>query len=653
MPLLKPRTIRGQFMAALVLFEIIVVSIFAFVLVHQQRTELNQRLRRRLENQAYLVAAQGTLALANRHPESFDSVVASAAKAQSVSAAQITDILGRTIASTDPNLMGKLVLSNREKTYLRQLDQPVIFSSSSHQWEAVAPILDHGHLRYFVWIYPNQTQDKQDLRALLRITILWAAFVLAGCTLIAAFLAQSITHQLAMLTRATRRLIHNPEDASDFPLPVKSATEAAELTIAFNRMVAAAQDQRAGLNETLALLDSMLANAPIGFAFFDKKYRFVRVNQFLAEMNGYSFALHLGRGIAGILPPTAASMLEHTIETVFQSGEPVRNLELSWEHDGRPRSWLAHLYPVRTETEATRWVGAVLVDTTEQKRGEETLRRTEKLAATGRLAASIAHEINNPLEAVTNLLYLIRQENLSPESARFAELAQQEVTRVSEITQQTLRFYRQSTLPAVSNINELLDSVLTLHLGRIQTLQVELQRDYNGDLPLFCFAGELRQLFANLIGNALDAMTPDGGRLVVRAHQTRLFRTFAGPAATASSRNSGAPGAPGVVGVVGAEGWENGVPGVRVSVADTGCGISEKARRHIFEPFFTTKDATGTGLGLWVSDQIVRKHHGSVRVRSRSTGPNTGTVFSIFFPATGLDPTQAAAESANETESVH
>jgi PAS domain S-box-containing protein len=396
-------------------------------------------------------------------------------------------------------------------------------------------------------------------------------------------------------------------------------------------MVAAMQDQRAGLNETLALLDSMLANAPIGFAFFDRKYRFVRVNQFLADMNGYSFALHLGRGIAGILPPATASKLERSIETVFQTGEPVRDLELTWEPEPRrPRTWLAHLYPVRTETETTRWVGAILVDITEQKRGEETLRRTEKLAATGRLAASIAHEINNPLEAVTNLLYLIRQENLSPETARFADLAQQEVTRVSEITQQTLRFYRQSTLPALTNIAELLESVITLHLGRLQTLRVDLQRDFEDNLQLFCFAGELRQLFANLIGNALDSMTPDGGRLIVRAHRARLIHAI-----------RTADGTPGSV---------SGVPGIRISVGDTGGGISQESLRHIFEPFFTTKEATGTGLGLWVSEQIIRKHHGSVRVRSRDHGA-TGTVFSIFFPATGVEPDTQPAESPTETVS--
>jgi PAS domain S-box-containing protein len=623
MPILRPRSIRGQFMAALVLFEIIVVGIFTLLLLRQQHSEMAQRMHRRLESQALQMSSLGSLALADPHPDSFDRVVAAMARSASVNAAQITDLQGKTLASTDPTSLGKIILSLKEKSWLRSpLAGPVMFQAPDQfqklHWEAVTPITADGQVRALAWIYPNDHQDKQDLRALLRITALWAAFVLGACTIIAAFLAQSITRQLGMLTRATRRLIHHPEDpGAEFPLPVRTSTEAAELTVAFNRMVAAMQDQRAGLNETLALLDSMLANAPIGFAFFDRKYRFVRVNQFLADMNGYSFALHLGRGIAGILPPATAARLERTIETVFQTGEPVRDLELTWEPEPRrPRTWLAHLYPVRTETEATRWVGAILVDTTEQKRGEETLRRTEKLAATGRLAASIAHEINNPLEAVTNLLYLIRQEKLSPETAHFADLAQQEVTRVSEITQQTLRFYRQSTLPALTNVSELLDSVITLHLGRIQTLQVDLHRDYAPGLQLFCFAGELRQLFANLIGNALDAMTPDGGRLLVRALPSH----------------------------------QKGTAGIRISVADTGTGISQESRRHIFEPFYTTKEATGTGLGLWVSEQIIRKHHGSVRVRSRDAGA-TGTVFSIFFPATGVEPDTVPTDSTTETVS--
>ena len=599
-------------MATLVLFEFFVVAIFTAFLVHQQRDELSQRLRRRLEYQAYTVASQADMALADHHPESFQSIVIGAAEPPSVNAAQITDLTGRTLASTDPTRLGKLSLSPQENIYLRQVSKPVIFATSRTEWEVVAPIRSAGRIQALVWIYPDLSQDRQDLRSLLRITALWALFVFAGCTIIAAILAQSLSRQLEVLIGATRRLIHDSEDTSGFPLPVKSANEAADLTIAFNRMVAAMQEQRAGLNETLALLDSMLANAPIGFAFFDRRYRLVRINQFFADMDGQPLALHLGRTVSGILPPGPTARLEHCIEVVFQSGEPVRNLELAWESEpGRPRSWMAHLYPVRTDPSTTRWVGAILVDTSEQKRAEEALRRTEKLAAAGRLAASIAHEINNPLEAVTNLLYLIRQEDLSPAVAHFADLASQEVSRVSEIAQQTLRFYRQSTLPATANVRELLDSVLTLHLGRVQSLPIELLRQYDADLPLFCFAGELRQLFANFITNALDAMTPEGGRLIVRARRAT----------------------------------QNGVPGIRVSVGDTGCGIAPQARRHIFEPFFTTKEATGTGLGLWVSEQIIRKHRGSVRLHSRSQGPGHGTVFSVFFPANGLEPESVLVES--------
>jgi PAS domain S-box-containing protein len=622
MPFFPPRTIRGQFMAALVLFEIIVVSIFTVLLVHQQNSELNQRLRRRLESQAFMVAAEGSLAADSHQPNALNSVVQSAAQAPSVNAAQITDLQGRTIASTDPTVLGKLVLSNKEKTYLRQLNRPIIFATSSKLWEAVAPIRQGGQVRLLVWIYPNSSQDEQDLRSLVRITVLWALFVLAACTIIAALLAQSTSRQLELLIRTAGRLGQNPEDTAGFPLPVTSGNEVADLTEAFNRMVASIQEQRAGLDETLALLDSMLANAPIGFAFFDRKYRFVRVNQFLAEMNGYSFALHIGRTVAGILPAAAAARLEHCIESVFATGDPVRDLELAWETEpGRLRSWLVHLYPVHTDPGTTRWVGAILVDTTEQRRAEEALRRTEKLAAAGRLAASIAHEINNPLESVMNLLFLIRQEDLAPEPARFAELAQQEVTRVAEITQQTLRFYRQSTLPAEANVGELLDSVLTLHTGRIQSLQVDVRRSYAAELPLFCLAGELRQVFANLIGNALDAMTPAGGRLIVRARRTT----------------------------------RRGVPGVRVTVADTGSGITPDALRHIFEPFFTTKESTGTGLGLWVSDQIIRKHHAAAHVRSCANGSRTGTVFTIFFPADGLQREPLPADTApqsTEPESV-
>ena len=212
-------------------------------------------------------------------------------------------------------------------------------------------------------------------------------------------------------------------------------------------------------------------------------------------MNHSSISRYLSRTVFELFPEQAAIPLQRAIDLVFEKGVAVQDLEVFGELDtypGRKRSWLVNLYPVGTSSNTVRWVGAVIVDTTQRRNSEDALRKTEKLAAAGRLAASIAHEINNPLEAVTNLLYLIRlQDSLSPETKHYVDLAQHEVARVSEIAQQTLRFYRQSTLPITAKVSELLDSVLTLHQGRVNSLQVEVQRFYEPDvgfsaLPASC-----------------------------------------------------------------------------------------------------------------------------------------------------------------------
>ena len=282
----------------------------------------------------------------------------------------------------------------------------------------------------------------------------------------------------------------------------------------------------------------------------------------------------------------------------------------------RPWTWLASAYPVRTNPQQVRWVGVIVLDTSERKRSEDALRKTEKLAATGRLAASIAHEINNPLEAITNLLFLLRNFcRLEDPALNYVTMAEHEAQRIAEITQQTLRFYRQSTLPARANMAELLDSVLSLYQGRLNALDIQVERDYDASMDLFCFAGEVRQVFANLVGNAIDA-TSKGGRLVVRARRSRNWKL-------------------------------PGQKGVRFVVADTGVGMDEAVRERVFEAFFTTKEVTGTGLGLWVSHEIIMKHRGVVHVRSRiapkgepTEGKGSGAVFQIFFPD---DPNLKAA----------
>ncbi len=607
-------------MSGLILFEVIVLAVLSVVLVREQGDELRSRTERRLEYQASVLASQTGTAMSDGRMNSLQHVLNAMRDAPSIRAVQITDTQGRTLASSDPGIQGKLTLSATERAYLRELNKTEIFSIDDKTTEAVAPVRIGGVTRGYVWIYPDNSRDRTQLHKLLGYTLLSAFFGIIGCTIFASLMARSIARPLGVLMKATRQLIRNPEDTASFPLAVTSANEAADLTMAFNLMVASIQEQRAGLNDTLALLDSMLANAPIGFAFFDRRLRFVRVNQFLAKMNDLPVSRHLGRTVREIFAEPVGIMLEESILKVFERGQAVQDLELSGgPADGfsPTRTWLANVYPVRTDAQTVRWAGVILVETTERRRAENALRKSEKLAAAGRLAASIAHEINNPLEAVTNLVFLIRKGRLDVDSARYAELAQHELARVAEITQQMLRFYRQSTLAASSNVCELLDSVLMLHQGRVVSLHVDVVRRYAEDARLFCFAGEVRQLFANLIGNALDAMTPGGGRLLLRARRVSV----------------------------------GGHSGVRVTVADTGSGIPAEVRRHIFEPFFTTKEATGTGLGLWVSAEIVAKHHGTIQMRSRTRGETgeSGTVFTVFFP---LGPEDAVTEEKQTLDRV-
>jgi signal transduction histidine kinase len=239
-------------------------------------------------------------------------------------------------------------------------------------------------------------------------------------------------------------------------------------------------------------------------------------------------------------------------------------------------------------------------DVTERRRRDAALQRTEKLAAVGRMASSISHEINNPLESVTNLLYLIENsEEAGGEMRTYAQLAASELARVSHIVTQTLKFHRQSTHAAKSRASEIMESVLSLYQSRIVTLHTTIHRRYDEQDTMLCFAGDMRQVFANLIGNALDA-TGERGSLWLRARHAHSPRT--------------------------------GDPGVRVTVADNGCGMSETTRRAVFEAFFTTKGMTGSGLGLWVSEEIVRTHHGTIRLRSSEKPGRSGTVFSLFFP---------------------
>jgi signal transduction histidine kinase len=233
---------------------------------------------------------------------------------------------------------------------------------------------------------------------------------------------------------------------------------------------------------------------------------------------------------------------------------------------------------------------------TRQYLADETLRNTEKLAVAGQLAATMAHEVNNPLEALTNLLFLVENCTAVEEARSFGHLAAQEVSRISEIVNQTLRFHRAPAKPAFTDLGELATSAVALFQGRLRkrniTSSVDAKQTY-----AFCSAGEIRQALVNLIGNAIDA-TPDGGRLRLRV--------------TACSRKD--------------------FHYARISIADSGVGISDEIRPKIFTQFFTTKGTSGTGIGLWLTRDIVVRNGGRLRYRSRTRAPS-GTVFTMYLPS--------------------
>lgn len=247
-------------------------------------------------------------------------------------------------------------------------------------------------------------------------------------------------------------------------------------------------------------------------------------------------------------------------------------------------------------------------DISDRKMAEDALMKSERLAAMGRLAGIIAHEINNPLEAISNAFYLLRDHPSLDEEARYySRVAEEELSRIVHITKQTLSFYRESQQPVPVSLADILDNVVELQSRKLQLNRIILERDFRAKGTIHGLSVELRQVFLNLISNAVQAM-PDGGRL-----RLELIESHA--------RN-------------------NGHAGMRINVCDTGVGVKPEHAGRIFEPFFSTKDAKGTGLGLWISRGIIQKYGGNIRFRTlRMKGGNV-TCFSVFIPGTAVEERQ-------------
>jgi len=295
-------------------------------------------------------------------------------------------------------------------------------------------------------------------------------------------------------------------------------------------------------------------------------------------------------------------------------GENVTGQEVEFiREDGTSLRFLASAVTLLDENGRPRGAVGAFADITEMKQAEHMLRNSEKLASVGRLAATIAHEINNPLEAVTNVLYLLeRTAGMPPYAAELVAIAQKEMQRISMIVKQTLGFHRESVAPVRISIADLFDEVISLYQRKLDSAGIHVHRSYRSRGEIEGYPGELRQVFSNLIINAADAIAR-GGHIHLRVQDvTRRFW----PERRRGPRLGG----------------NSSLNGVRVVIADTGPGIPAENRRRLFEPFFTTKGEKGTGLGLWVSQGIIMKHGGRMQMRSSTRPGRSGTVFSIFLP---------------------
>lgn len=259
--------------------------------------------------------------------------------------------------------------------------------------------------------------------------------------------------------------------------------------------------------------------------------------------------------------------------------------------------------PIRDKKGETIGIVVVFRDITMERKTQDALIANEKLAVAGRLAATIAHEIHNPLDSVSNLLYLMRNGVSPEESNHFMDMAEQELTRVTQISRAMLGLYRESKAPVVVDLKEMLQEILLLLERRLTGLGVTISTDIPKSISVAAFPAELRQVFTNLITNAAEAAGPGGEVKVSVAPQT--------PGVDAAGQTMQA--------------------GATVTIADNGAGVHEDVQPYLFQPFFTTKGEQGTGLGLWVSRGIINKHGGTICLESDTSDNAHGTVVSVFL----------------------
>lgn len=334
---------------------------------------------------------------------------------------------------------------------------------------------------------------------------------------------------------------------------------------------------------------------------------------------GYEEQEIVGQSILRLIP----EHLRHEEDEILRklrSGQKIEHYETTRvSKSGETREVSITISPIRDGKGEVIGASKIARDVSDRKKVERMAVEAEKIATTGRMAAAIAHEINNPLASVLNLIYLARQNDFSMQEIQtYLATAERELERVSHIARQTLGYYRDTGSPSEVRLHELMENVLTVYQSKLLAHNITVETRYSDVRKIYVRSGEIVQVFSNLVSNAVDAM-PSGGTLSISITQTMQVERL----------------------------------GLQTVVTDTGHGIRREHLERVFEPFFTTKGNLGTGIGLWVARQLVERHRGQVSISSSAEKGDSGTSVTIFLPFVGSDaetPTNNEPKSRTEIQ---